>query len=321
MNGQKSHAPGKPNAGTPDLRQNIMPKLENLRLRSDLLRIIRRQLDCLGFIEVETPVLIPTPAMEEHIDAIPAGGGWLRTSPEFHMKRLLAGGAGAIYQIGPCFRAGEKGDRHNPEFTMLEWYRPQACYLDILDDCRQLLDAALDRLVPASRLDLNERRLRLAAEWEIIPVRQAYRRWAGWDPVSHWNSERFDLDMATVVEPALPKDRPVVLMDYPAGAAALARLKPGSPQVAERWELYCHGIELCNAFSELTDPVEQRQRFDEWASERQRSGRQVYELDEPFLRDLEKGMPPSGGASLGVDRLTMVLTGAGSIDQVRCFLE
>ncbi len=298
-----------------------IPTLERLRLRAAVLRSLRATLDGRGYVEVETPIRIPTPALEAHIDALPSGSAWLRTSPELHMKRLVAAGAGSIYQIGSCFRANERGDRHHPEFTMLEWYRSPAGCQEMLEDCRALVLDMAQALDMGATLVYGGCRIPLDAPWEQIPVREAFRRWAGWDPVRHWQPERFDADMALVVEPALPTDRPVILIDYPAPAAALARLSPANPRVAERWELYLAGIEICNAFSELTDPVEQRRRFEEAAAFRQQDGRTAYALDEPFLRALENGLPPCGGASLGVDRLVMLAADVTRIDDIRPFCE
>ena len=210
--------------------------------RARVLREIRAFFDARGFTEVETPVRIPAPAPEPHIDCPPSGDWFLRASPELQMKKLLAAGMERIYQIGPCFRAGEKGRRHSPEFTMLEWYRANADYSDIARDAEELLAEVLKR----DHTDVQR-----------ITVREAYLRWAGWDPVETWDQDRFDFDMATKIEPNLPKE-PLFLTDYPAPAASLARLKSDDPRVAERWELYVDGIELANAFTELIDPVEQR---------------------------------------------------------------
>ena len=273
--------------------------------RACVLRAIRAFFDARGFTEVETPVRIPAPAPEPHIDC-PASGDWfLRASPELQMKKLLAAGMERIYQIGPCFRAGEKGRRHSPEFTMLEWYRANADYSDIARDAEELLAEILR----------PRRSVALPVPFQRITVREAYLRWAGWAPVETWDQDRFDFDMATKIEPNLPKG-PLFLMDYPAPAASLARLKADDPRVAERWELYVDGMELANAFTELTDAAEQRRRFEAARAERRALGEADYPLDEEFLDALAR-MPPSGGVALGVDRLVMLACGAASIDAVR----
>ena len=271
--------------------------------RARVLRAIRAFFDARGFTEVETPVRIPAPAPEPHIDCPPSGDWFLRASPELQMKKLLAAGLPRIYQIGPCFREGERGRRHSPEFTMLEWYRAEADYTDIARDMEELVRAILwargSAPLPFARLT----------------VREAYIRWAGWDPVEDWNQDRFDFDMATKIEPNLPKG-PLFLTDYPSPAASLARLKADDPRVAERWELYVDGMELANAFTELTDSAEQRKRFEAARAERRVLGEADYPLDEDFLFALAR-MPPAGGVALGVDRLVMLACGAASIDEVR----
>ena len=275
--------------------------LDCLSERARVLREIRAFFDARGFTEVETPVRMPAPAPEPHIDCPPSGDWFLRASPELQMKKLLAAGMERIYQIGPCFRAGEKGSRHNPEFTMLEWYRANADYSDIARDAEELV---AEVLWPRGRAALPR-----------MTVREAYLRWAGWDPVEAWDQDRFDFDMATKIEPNLPKG-PLFLMDYPAPAASLARLKADDPRVAERWELYVDGLELANAFTELTDPVEQRRRFENARAERRALGEADYPLDEEFLDALAR-MPPSGGVALGVDRLVMLACGVRDIADVR----
>jgi len=200
---------------------------------------------------------------------------------------------------------------------MLEWYRAGADYGIILADARALVDAAAAAL-PAPPPD---RAFRADAPWLELTVAEAFRRHAGWDPVAAWDADRFDLDLVERVEPALPRDRGVVLRDYPAPAAALARLKPDDPRVAERWELYLGGVEIANAYSELADAAEQRARFEESARARAARGKPAYPLDEDFLAALAAGMPPAGGVALGMDRLVMVLTGARTLDEVIPFDE
>ena len=298
---------------------DAVSRRHNLEIRSRILQAIRRFFVARGFVEVETPVRIPAPALETHIDAEPAGGWFLRTSPELHMKRLLAEGMNRIFQMGPCFRRGERGDRHHPEYTMLEWYRADADYREILGDTRLLLNAVCDEALGTRTIESGGRRIEAGGAWECLTVRDAFLLHAGWDVLKDFDADRFDLDLVNKVEPALPRDRPVVLMDYPAPLGALARLKPGDPRVAERWELYAGGLELANAFSELTDAAEQRRRFADCAEARRAAGRDVYPLDEMFLAALEQGLPPCAGIALGVDRLVMLMSGAATIEQVLAF--
>ena len=295
--------------------------LARLETRSRVLRAVRDFFYAGGFIEVETPVRIPAPALEVFIDSPPSGKAWLRASPELHMKRLMAAGCERIFQMGPCFRMGECGSRHNPEFTMIEWYRTNADYTDILRDTEALFQHVFSTLFGRTRFSYRGQPIDLALPWHCITVREAYRRWAGWDPVAAWDEDRFNTDMVERVEPSLPRDRPCVLTDYPAPAAALARLKPNAADVAERWEVYVGGLELANAYSELCDPASQRARFEEAARQRQSLGKEVYPLDEPFLSALERGMPPCGGIALGVDRLVMLACDAADIGDVRPFCQ
>lgn len=265
-----------------------------LEFRAAVLRQIRAFFDNLGFVEVDTPVRIAAPAPEVHIDCPPSLDKFLRASPELQMKKLLAAGMEKIYQLGPCFRLGENGRRHSEEFTMLEWYRKDAGYLDILRDMEELLK-------PWTHLDGIGR----------ITVREAYLKHAGWDPFAAFDQDRFDLDMATKVEPNLKGW--VFLMDYPPECASLAKLAGGH---AERWELYFNGLELANAFTELCDGDEQRRRFALAREERLALGEADYPLDEEFL-----GLLPligsAAGVALGVDRLLMAISGAANIAEVR----
>lgn len=291
-----------------------------LALRSRMLAAIRSFFADRGFVEVETPVRVAAPALETHIYAEPSGDHWLRTSPELHMKRLLAAGWSRLFQMGPCFRHGERGALHHPEYTMLEWYRAPGDCAAILEDMRAMLPVVALAATGAAVARRRGVGAALDGPWEVLTVADAFLRWAGWDPVASFDADRFDLDLVDRVEPALPRDRPVVLTGYPAPAAALARLTPGDPRTAERWELYVGGVELANAYSELTDPGEQRARFEACAADRRSRGRDVYPLDEAFLAALPL-MPPAGGVALGVDRLAMLLAGADSLDGVMAFRE
>ena len=295
--------------------------LPNILIRSRMLHAVRDFFYASGFTEVETPVRIPAPALETHIDAPPSGRAWLRASPELHMKRLLAAGCARIFQLGPCFRSGECGSRHNPEFTLLEWYHIGADYTDLLRDTEALLAHVFQTVTGQTVFTYRGKSVDLARPWHCLTVRQAFLKWAGWDPLADWDPDRFDTDLVEKVEPALPQDKPCVLTDYPAPAASLARLKDDNPQVAERWEVYVGGLELANAYSELCDAASQRARFLEAAAERRSLGKEVYPLDEPFLAALERGLPPCGGIALGVDRLAMLVCGAADIADVRPFCQ
>lgn len=272
---------------------------ETLRARAKILREIRAFFDARDFVEVETAVRLAAPAPECHIDCPPvATGGFLRASPELQMKKLLAAGMDRIYEIGPCFREGERGSRHNPEFTMIEWYRRAADYRVIQDDLAALLTTLRGEETPL----------------ETITVRTAYQRWAGWDPWTAWDADRFDFDMATKIEPALATlSGGVFLIDYPCACASLARTRG---DVAERWEFYWHGLELANCFTELCDADEQRARFIRERAARQALGEADYPFDEDFFRALPQ-IGSAAGVALGVDRLVMVLTGEMTIASVR----
>jgi lysyl-tRNA synthetase class 2 len=223
------------------------------------------------------------------------------------MKKLLAAGMEKIYQIGPCFREGERGSRHRSEFTMLEWYRKDADYRDIMRDMAELLALLTGKDV--SELGYAE-----------LGVREAYRRFAGWDPWEDWDGDRFDFDMATKIEPAVKKlGGFVFLTDYPVQAASLAKLGGGAEakdRFAERWELYWDGMELANCFSELCDEREQRLRFERAKAARKLLGEADYPLDEDFFGCLA-GIGRAAGVALGIDRLVMMLTGAKEISTVR----
>ena len=283
-----------------------------LEKRAKIVSAIRRFFDDQGFVEVETAVRIDAPAPEEHIDCPPViGGGYLRASPELQMKKLLAAGMDRIYQIGPCFREGEKGSRHNPEFTMLEWYRRNATYLDIKGDLENLLNteqSPSNSQIPAEG----------GSVFKVLRVRDAYREYAGWDPwVGDWDQDRFDFDMATKIEPAIKElGGGVFLMDYPPQAASLAKLRG---DVAERWEFYWDGLELANCFTELCDRDEQLRRFEKAKDSRKFLKESDYPLDYEFIDTLPQ-IGSAAGVALGIDRLVMILTKMKEISAVRAHI-
>jgi lysyl-tRNA synthetase class 2 len=230
------------------------------------------------------------------------------------MKRLLAAGYPQLFQLARVWRGGERGTRHLPEFTLLEWYRREADYTALLADCEALLAA----LCPAGRLVWQGRSFDLAPPWERLTVAEAFRRYADVDVAVALAAGRFDELMALQIEPQLGAERPTFLLDYPAECAALARRKPNDPEVAERFELYLGGVELANAFSELTDPCEQRRRFERDEALRRAAGKEPLPLPEPFLTELAT-LPAAAGIALGIDRLVMLLCDAQSLDAVVAF--
>lgn len=291
----------------------------NLRQRASILAALRQYFCSQGFLEVETPCRLPRPAPERHIDLEPSGDWFLMASPELQMKRLVAAGYGNVFQICRCFRQAEQGARHQPEFTMLEWYRQGAGLLDLMRDCEQLVQACAQAVGVGERLEYQGQSISLASPWPRLKVADAFERFAGWRPGAAPDPDRFDFDMVDKVEPHLPVDRPCFLEAYPAAMASLARLNDEDPTVADRAELYLGGLELSNGFAELTDAQEQRRRFEEESEWRKGRGKPTWPLDERFFAALERGMPPCAGMALGVDRLVMVLCNAATIDEVVAF--
>jgi elongation factor P--(R)-beta-lysine ligase len=302
-----------------------------------------------GFIEVETAALQVSPGNETHLHAFrteligPDGAGrplYLHTSPEFACKKLLAAGEERIFTFAPVFRNRERGPLHHPAFTMLEWYRAREPYERLMDDCAALLGLAAQAAATPQLVHAGRTADPYAAP-ERLTVAQAFARCAGIDllatldgpagnrdalaaaasaagirtaPDDTW-ADVFSRVLVASVEPAIGNGRATLLTEYPAGLAALARPRPGDPRVAERFELYACGLELANAFGELTDPALQRQRLEAEMAEKERRYGERYPLDEDFLAALAH-MPPACGAALGFDRLVMLATGARHIEQV-----
>lgn len=296
-----------------------MIPLHGLHLRAVLIQALRTFFIDRGYLEVETPLRIPAPAPEAHIVPLTSEGWFLQTSPELCMKRLLAAGIPKIFQLCKCFRKGERGDRHLPEFTMLEWYAAGSDYRDLMADCEALLRYLAAAMGKDGVLEWQGRRIDLVPEWERITVADAFRRYAPCTVEEALVQDRFDETLVKYVEPHLGMTTPTFLYDYPAVLGALARLSSTDPKVAERFELYVAGLELANGFSELVDPVEQRVRFLAEQEVIRLQGRDPGPMPESFLDGLET-MPPATGIALGVDRLAMLFAGAESIDQVVTFL-
>lgn len=298
------------------LRQATIRK--NLELRADILTSIRGFFQENNYLEVETPCRIPAPAPEAYIDAQASGDWFLHASPELCMKQLVAAGYSRIFQICKCFRQHERGSKHLPELTMLEWYTAGASYLDMMAQCEELVTVVARDLGRDNTLHYQGTIVDLAPPWERLTVKQAFETYAGISVEQSLEKGTFDETLALSVEPHLGNDQPLFLYDYPASLGSLARLKPGSEHLSERFELYIRGVEICNAFSELTDPLEQHARFEKEMAQRKSSGKAVYPLPEPFLASLEN-MPPAAGNALGIDRLVMLFADTALIDDVVAF--
>lgn len=329
------------------LPHNFSEKRAYLAVRSQCLQALRGWFFAQNFDEVHTPALQVTPVMDPHIhgfktqlvepDLQTAHEMYLHTSPEFAMKKLLVAGMARIYQLCPVYRNGDMSRLHSPEFMLLEWYRTQSDYHAMMQDCEDLVRAMAQEI---GKMDVVHKDLRcdLSQPFERISVAQAFERYANIDLHAYlhdrdgfaacimdqgirvadddaWDDIFFHV-MAERIEQHLGKGRGCILYDYPAAMASLSRKKPEDPRYAERFELYLCGVEIANAFSELTDAAEQRARFEADMADKKRLYGAAYPLDEDFLQALDHGMPESSGCALGFDRLVMLLAGADNLDQV-----
>ncbi|MBI3775511.1 MAG: EF-P lysine aminoacylase GenX [Gammaproteobacteria bacterium] len=314
-------------------------KLETLRTRARMLQSTRAFFSTRDVLEVDTPVLSAAAATDVHLESFatvyrgpdaPKGRVlYLHTSPEFAMKRLLASDSGAIYQLCKTFRQGETGTQHNPEFTMLEWYRPHYDATALMDEVEEYIATVLGEhitLAPTERLTYAEAFKRFARVDDVHAADTARLRTCarerGISDVPGLGEERdawLDLLMSHVVQPQLGQHGPSLVYDYPATQAALARVRKGPLDVAERFELFINGMELANGFHELTDITEQRRRFASDRARRQQRRLRDVPQDEHLLAALESGLPPCAGVALGFDRLVMLATGARRIGEVMAF--
>lgn len=298
--------------------------LSALAARAQLYRYIRQFFDARDLLEVDTPHLAACGVTDLHIDCIAVPGyGYLQSSPEYHMKRLLAAGVGSIWQLAHVFRDGEAGRRHNPEFTLLEWYRTGFTLDDLIDETAALLQ----QLLPGRNV-------------QRLTFRRAFADATGLDPLTASTDELAafarsrgeqlpDLDhagwvdwlMATCVETTFDADTLTVISDFPAWAAALAEITEDATgaQVARRFEVYTGGVELANGYQELRDATEQRQRFEQDQALRKLAGKPEREMDTRLLAAMDAGLPPVSGVALGIERLLMVMLGADDIAQVLAF--
>ncbi len=301
-----------------------MLELYSLQMRAALFQLIRTFFNGKGFLEVDTPLRQPVFIPESTIVPISADGQYLQTSPELCMKRLLAQGTSKIYQICPCFRKGEIGRLHLEEFTMLEWYRSGADYLDLMSDCEDLLRFIIQNGVPkhpAGSEDYLQKSFPVTdieADWQKITVDEAFELFSPVSLVVALEKEQFDEFLVEYVEPHLGFGVPTFLYDYPVELASLAKRNMQNPGVVERFELYINGIELANGFSELTDIDEQRVRFTEEIGVMEKYGRTGVKIPERFLDDLQK-LDIAAGIALGLDRLFMLLMNHHSLSEAVTF--
>ena len=290
-------------------------RTDALWIRARMIQAIRSFFIDRGYLEVETSHRIPAPIPEEHIDVFRSEDWFLHPSPELCMKRLLAAGYPRIFQLCRCFRAGERGTRHLPEFTMLEWYRQGADYRDLMEECEWLLSEVAGHLKGQPSLRYRNTEISLRPPWERLTVEEAFRRFAPLSASEALRVDRFDELLAIHIEPLLGKERPTILYDYPAALGSLARLKREDPTLAERFEIFIGGLELANGFSELNDETEQRKRFLKTQQERHGLGKAIYPIPEKFLQDLPC-LPDSAGIAFGIDRLAMLFADTAEIDDV-----
>lgn len=327
--------------------EQLNQKKPDLLIRMAIIKAIRQYFDDQAFLEVETPILQVCPVMDTHIHAFKTemqgvdlkvkSTPYLHTSPEFAMKKLMVGELEKIYQICPVFRNAETSARHRPEFTLLEWYRANADYTDIMRDCEGLLRACA---VVANTKTFKHKSYECDPfkEFERLSVCEAFERYANMDLTVYleglegfreavkalglhvaeddaWDDLFFRV-MDAKIEPFLGMGQATILYDYPLSMASLSKPKQSDPRFAERFELYVCGMELANAFSELTDVKTQRERFVAEMDAKERLYGERYPIDEDFIEALEFGLPESGGIALGIDRLVMLATGAENIDDI-----
>lgn len=316
----------------------FLGKIDNLKARAQVIAEVRAFFKARGYLEVDTPALQPVPCMEAHLQAFETSWQderlFLHTSPEFAMKKLLVAGLPKIFQLAKTFRNEPASKLHSPEFTLLEWYSAGMNYTEMMQETINLIRAVSPKVIK-----WQNRVCDLEQPWEILSVSQAMKKYAKIDiePVlddvaglralahqlglktnesDRWDDVFFRIFLEKV-EPHLGESVPSVIYDYPISMAALSRPKPEDPRFAERFEVYICGVELCNAFGELTDADIQRQRFETDVQLRKKLYGQDYPIDYDFLRALDYGLPLSSGNALGIDRLVMLITGADSIDQVQ----
>lgn len=326
-----------PKSATSQAPQDWQPTAsrQTLQLRASLNRLVREFFHARGCLEVETPNLSEAGNTDPNIDSLslqfsgPRSAGvaqrWLRTSPEFALKRLVASGIGDCYELGRVFRNGEVGRRHNPEFTLLEWYREGWDHHRLMQEAADLVQAALalvGRKVTVNSVtyeELFKQILGVCPHSASLDVLQAALSAFSINPDGLGRDDWLDLLLTHRIESALPKDVLTVVYDYPASQCALAQVRHDEPPVAERFELYLGGIELANGYHELTDAAEQRARFERDLAVRSERGSQQPPIDVRLLEALQAGLPACAGVALGIDRLMMAMLGTQDIADVLAF--
>ncbi|MBF0210874.1 MAG: EF-P lysine aminoacylase GenX [Desulfamplus sp.] len=315
--------------------------MKHLEKRAEVIFAIRNFFQNQGYLEVETPIRIPTPIPEEHINPFESEGWYLQSSPEICMKRLAARGYGKIFQICKCFRKDERGDRHLTELTMVEWYKKDYSYMELMNECQEMIQHVASSL-KSNQIKYGSYNITLDKSWQQIKVKDAFDKYGSISMQEAEAKGSFDEVMAFEIEPNLGLDVPTFIYDYPASMASLAKLKSDGSKsnlsnqsqsyqnkgVAERFELYIAGIELANGFSELTDPVEQEERLKQeikkieareiLAKREIKNSDKAIKIPEKFIKELSN-MPKTAGIALGVDRLIMLFSNAKTIDEVVAF--
>ena len=310
------------------------------RVRAQTISEVRRWLDDHGFAEVETPVLQPLyggalarPFVTHH-NALDRDH-YLRIATELYLKRLVVGGIDRVYELGKDFRNEGISPKHNPEFTMLEWYEAYADYRKTAEDLERLVAEVAERVLGTTKIERDGKEIDLTPPWRRVTLREAIRERAGIDIAEHPSREALAAAMDTEPDPAegwgklvdglLSRSvepeliEPTFIVDYPVEISPFAKRHRSREGLVERWEAFVGGVEIANSFTELNDPDEQRRRFEQQAEELRRGDEEAQPFDEAFVEALEQGMPPTGGVGLGIDRLVMILTGAPSLREVVLF--
>ncbi|MGN7613268.1 EF-P lysine aminoacylase EpmA [Magnetococcales bacterium HHB-1] len=296
---------------------------QTLHQRAKIVQKIRRFFAARQILEVETPIMATAVAPERHIQPMTCCDGmFLLSSPETFMKRLLAAGSGAIYQMARVFRQGEAGPKHNPEFTLLEWYRPHWSYQQLMEELLLLIQEIIPNCGPATFLTFKEAFQCFAQVEPFAPLDQLYHAASQYSPPPPENLNRhelWDYLLSFIIEPQLPTlGRAVFIYNYPASQAAMARLSPKDPTVAERFEFYLDGVELANGYQELTDSEEQKKRFLDENRQREERGESPLPIDDAFLTALHE-FPFCAGVAVGIDRLIQIVLKASTIQEVIAF--